>query len=80
MKVLKKADQKNVTLNTNYYTESQIDEMVKNLEVCKFDFDKPITYRIFLSEVKELKVVLDDYRFYTTVAVGKNGKLYYINL
>ena len=80
MKVLKKADQKNVTLNTNYYTESQIDEMVKNLEICKFDTDKPITYRIFLSEVKELKVVLDDYRFYTNVAVGKNGKSYYINL
>lgn len=80
MKVLKKALQRNVILNKEYYTENQIDEMIRNEEVFKISFDESDAVRISLEDVKELKVVLNEYDFYTTVAVGKNDKLYYIEL
>ena len=37
-------------------------------------------FRIFLNEVKDIKVTLDEWGTYTTVAVSNSGKTYYINL
>jgi len=37
-------------------------------------------FRLFLADIKDLKVALDDFGIYTTVAVSNSGKTYYINL
>lgn len=93
MKIRKTAEQKNVTLNTEYYTQFQINEMLQLREICYFNENLKQTYeplkswdinetelRIFTEDLEEIKVVLDEYGHYTTVAVGKNGITYYVNL
>lgn len=93
MKTLKKAAQRNVTLNKEMYILKDIQEMLNNHEVCYFDFSKEHfecydseNYRendscvIFLEKGNELKVeYIEEFGFYTTVLV-KNDKKYYISL
>ena len=95
MKPLKKAEQKNVVLNTDYYTIRDLENMWFAGEIVRLDYKqfgvfvepREISryeeigdqFRIFLENVKDLKVALDD-GHYTTVAVGNNGKTYYVNL
>lgn len=93
MKILKKAEQKNVTINKDYYTSYEINVMLAKHEICYFDkgfnncYDavsywdiKEETFRIFTDDLSEIKVALDEYNCYTTVAIGKNGKIYYVNI
>lgn len=93
MKILKKASQKNVILNKNYYTQGQINEMLYNKEIFYFDehfepcYEQMLCYqiasndlRIFTENLSEIKVELDDIYHYTNVAVGKNGKKYFVAL
>lgn len=80
MKIRKTAEQKNVILNTLYYTLEEIKEMEKNHEIKNlFPKDETDNYRIFTDDLETIKVICKD-GFYTTVGIGKNGKKYYINL
>lgn len=91
MKILKKAEQKNVILNREYYTDREIFDMLVNSEIFYFDresktvsynecvFDDEDVFRIFTDKLSEIKVVLDN-GFYTNVAIGKNGKTYFVEL
>lgn len=79
MKIAKKAEQKNFTLNKDFYAEWQLDCFLRNNIVFKID-DKDTEFRVGASQLSEVKVILKD-GFYTTVAVEKNyGVIYYINL
>lgn len=94
MKILKTAEQSNFIIDTSYYTLKQINEMLCVHEVCYFDSDYKQTYkpletwevdetvvRIFADDINEIKVVyLKEYGHYKVVAIGKNGKTYYIDL
>ena len=92
MKILKKAEQKNVVLAKEFYTPNTVNEMLAAHEI--FYFDKAINashekvsnwdfdeheFRIFTEDLNEIKVVLED-GYYTTVAIGKNGKTYFVTL
>ena len=95
MKVLKKAAQKNILLNKDYYTLGQINKMLETKECfyfTPFDYEEcydflhyyeleEISIRIFLECIEEIKVVYNK-RFgnYETVAIGKNGKTYHVEL
>ena len=96
MKIGKRAEQKNVVLNKSHYTVYQLEDMNDNKEICYFDkyfnckYDAKnlthweildeIEFRIFTEDLEEIKVVLDECGHYTTVAIGKNGKTYYVCL
>ena len=95
MKPLKKANQKNVTINTDYYSKAELENMwyageifnllkygkidtphnIGTFDSIKEDYD----FRIFLENVKDLKVAVED-GYYVNVAIGNNGKTYYVNL
>ena len=88
MKVSSRAEQKNVILNKNYYTDYSIRNMLDNHEICYFDddFDECYDYfygnedlRIFLEKGDELKVELDG-DSYRTVLIKANGLKYFIIL
>lgn len=93
MKILKKAEQKNVTLNKEYYTASNINDMLSSKEIFYFSknlnpIHDPISswsinemvFRLFTEDLTDLKVILDEYNCYTTAAIGKNGKTYFVNI
>lgn len=93
MKIRKKAQQHNVVLNKDYYTQGELNMLLETREICYFDKDFNECYaplksweveetelRIFTENLEEIKVSLDEYGYYTNVAVGKNGLTYYINL
>ena len=93
MKVVKKAKQKNVVLNRDYYLFYDIKEMLDNKEICYLDNclnEKHDVYEyvknfdnndliIFLDDCDELKISLDEYGYYKPVLI-KNGKKYFIKL
>ena len=94
MKILKKAQQKNIEVNTDFYNVYQINEMLdrklifyldeelnqKHDNVSSFDlYEGKYTYRIFTSNLKELKVVSDN-GYYTTIAITNDGEKIYIKL
>ena len=82
MKPLKRAKQQDVGLNTDYYTAAEIDAMYRNLEIDYLDKSiDPVRICpvIFTEDITNLKIVLDEFGYYTTVAV-KNGKEYFIKL
>ena len=94
MKILKKASQKNIEINTDFYNVYQINEMLdrklifyldeefneKYDNISSFDlFEGEYTFRIFTSNLKELKVVLDD-GYYTTIAITNEGEKLYVKL
>ena len=88
MKTLKKAEQKNVELNTSFYTSDEIDNMllaheifyINKFFVSSYSVDEynNETLRVFIGTGSELKVVLNE-GYYTTVLV-KNGKEYFVTL
>ena len=94
MKVLKRAEQKNVLVNRDYYT---IDEINCYLDAhIFFTFNEKFeasyehitsyaledrTVRLFLEDVNELKVIYNrELQWYTNVAVLNNGKNIYVEL
>ena len=94
MKILKKASQKNVEINTDFYNVYQINEMLdrklifyldeelnqKHDNINSFDlYEGKYTFRIFSSNLKELKVVLDG-GYYTTIAITNDEEKLYIKL
>ena len=93
MKVVKKAKQKNVVLDRDYYLFYDIKEMLDNKEICYLDnrlnegydvyeyaknFDNNDLI-IFLDDCDELKISLDEYGYYKPALI-KNGKKYFIKL
>ena len=94
MKILKKSQQKNVEINTDFYNVYQINEMLdrklifyldeelnqKHDNISSFDlFEGKYTFRIFTSNLKELKVALDD-GYYTTIAITNEGEKLFVKL
>ena len=94
MRILKKAQQKNVEINTDFYNVYQINEMLdrklifyldnelneKYDDISSFDlFEGIYTFRIFTSKLKELKVASDG-GYYTTIAITNDGEKIYIKL
>ena len=94
MKILKKAQQKNVEINIDFYNVYQINEMLdrklifyldnelneKYDDISSFDlFEGIYTFRIFTNKLKELKVASDD-GYYTTIAITNEGEKLYIKL
>ena len=94
MKILKKAQQKNVEVNIDFYNVYQISEMLdrklifyldeelnqKHDNISSFDlFEGEYTFRIFTSKLKELKVVSDG-GYYTTIAITNDGEKLYVKL
>lgn len=93
MKVVKKAKQKNVVLDRDYYLFYDIKEMLDNKEICYLDNNLNEAFDIyeyvknfdnndliiFLGYDDEIKVALDEYGYYKPVLI-KNGKKYFIKL
>lgn len=91
MKTSKRATQKNVLLNKDFYTIMDIKRMLNSKEICYFEdmieesydsekrFLEDETFRIFLQDGDELKVVLDEDGMYRTALV-RNGIIYHITL
>lgn len=93
MKVLKRAEQKNFTLNTEMYTWHDICGLLGAHFICYFDDDfnqvyefsafhwNEKDYRVFAEDIDEIKVVYNkEYGFYETVAVMKHGTTLHITL
>lgn len=78
MKIRKTAEQKNFTLNKDFYTEYQLECFLRNGIVFKVD-DKDTEFRISASRLSEVKIILKD-GYYTTVGVGNHGEILYINI
>ena len=85
MKKKKKAAQQNLMLDTDYYTREEI-KRLKDLgivcdlkEMYKGTFEEE-TLVIFTEELKEIKVILDDYGMYKTVAVNFDNEKFFIKL
>lgn len=88
MKVLSRANQKNVELNKNYYTDYSIRKMIDNHEVGYFDYDLEECYDyfynskrivVFLEKGDEIKVELVE-GYYTNVLIKPDGRIYFIIL
>ena len=93
MKVLKKAEQKNVILDKDFYTAKQLFDLLSSREIFFIDenievsfnpmraFEDTECFRVSLNEVNELKVVYNkEYGFYETVATMKNGKILHVTI
>lgn len=92
MKVLKSATQKNVLVNYDWYTVNEINELLDKHIVFTIDDNFKESYehvnysdikevRLFLDNVKELKVIYDrGYECYTTVAVLNDDKYIHVSL
>ena len=88
MKVLNKANQKNVTLNKDNYSDYSIRKLLDNHEVCYFDDDFNQCYDwfyngkrlvVFLEKGDEIKVELFE-GYYTNVLIKPDGRKYFITL
>ena len=94
MKILKNARQKNVVVDTGFYTLDEINGYIDEHLFFTFDnnYDESYSHvtnymvkerevRIFLDNVKELKVIYDrEYECYITVAVLNDDKYIYVSL
>ena len=95
MKPLKKAQQQNLIISKEHYTEHELMKMLENNEIWyldndinfRCDCDCDIRNQIFRIDIedlenaiKEIKVVLNEYGYYENVAVAKNGKVYHVEL
>jgi len=93
MKILKSAKQKNVRLDTEFYNEYDITNLLLSKKIWYFDDDYNVSYnecsnivkpaneyRIFTELIDRLEVEYDkNWEFYVTVAILKDGtKLYVI--
>lgn len=82
MKILKKAEQKNFLVNRAYYTDNELENLFNNgyLFFITVDDSDNKDYRISQQHIKEIKVILDEYGFYTNVAVLNIGTEIYVEL
>lgn len=84
MKPLKKAAQKNIQINKNCYTADIADLLdiqgIFDLSSVSGVSADEGDYRVSLAHVKDLKVMLDDYGYYTTVAVMESGETIFVSL
>lgn len=94
MKVLKRAEQKNVLVNRDYYTIAEINSYLDKHIFFTFNEKLETSYehitsyalenrtvRLFLEDVTELKVVYNrEFQCYTNVAVLNNGTNIYVEL
>lgn len=87
MKVLKKAEQKNVVVDKDMYTEKDLKLMEakgfvtsdKNIFTC--EDEEAVNYRVFLDDCKDIKVIYnEEFGFYANVVTLKTGEEIYINL
>lgn len=84
MKPLKKAAQKNVQVNKECYT-ADIADLLEIPGIFELSSVSGVSadegdYLVSLAHVKDLKVVLDDYGYYTTVAVMESGETVFVTL
>lgn len=94
MKIAKRAEQKNLIIAKEYYLERDIELLLETEEIFFLErndkgyFEEchdisKITdeteFRIFTENLIEIKVVLED-GHYKTVAIGKNGLTYHVEL
>lgn len=84
MKPLKRASQKNVQVNKDCYTADiadllEIEGIFDLSNVSGVSADEG-DYRVSLAHVKDLKVVLDEYGYYNTVAVMESGETVFVTL
>ena len=75
MKILKKAEQKNFTINTWFYKSEELVTMLDN-GIIDYIFNK---YVIYTEDCREVKVVCFD-GMYQTVAVTNDGLKIFITL
>ena len=92
MKVLKRATQKNVLVDSSWYRMSEINELLDKHILFTLDADFKESYehinisnidevRLFLNNVKELKVIYNkEMECYATVAVLNDGNYIYVRL
>ena len=94
MKVLKRAEQKNVLVNRDYYTIDDINGYLDKHIFFTFNEKLDVSYehissyaledrtvRLFLEDVTELKVIYNrEFKCYTNVAVLNNGTNIYVEL
>ena len=95
MKILKDAKQKNVELNKDYYNEEEIRKLLENETIFYIDdsfecsnntdvmlrwIDEDVVFRISTTRIVELKVIVDDEGYYTTVAIDNDDNKYYVTL
>ena len=89
MKTLKRAKQNNVELNKDMYSRYDLIRMLDNREIFYIDEEKfePCyesmfyneTFRVFLDEMKEIKVICHE-GYYTNVVVTNDGRNYFVTL
>lgn len=84
MKPLKRAYQKNVQVNKDCYT-ADIADLIEIPGVFDLSNVSGVSadegdYRVSLAHVKDLKVVLDEYGYYNTVAVMNSGETIFVTL
>ena len=94
MKTLKNATQKNVLVDCDYYTIDEIngyldqhvlftfnEKIEESYNHITYDVFEDRKVRLFLENVKELKVVYNrEYQCYTNVAVLNDGKNIFVSL
>ncbi len=89
MKPLKKAAQKNVQknvqVNKDFYTVADIADLLEiagifELSSVSGDSADEGDYRVSLAHVKDLKVMLGEDGYYSTVAVMESGETVFVSL
>lgn len=76
MKIRKRAEQKNFRVNAYYYTEYDLVRLT-DIEGIEYLNGTMVAYAEY---VKDVKVVLDEYGFYTNVVDMISGECVYIEL
>lgn len=76
MKIRKKATQKNFVVNTWYYTDFEINTL-KYIDGVEYLDGRLV---VFAEYADEIKVVLDEGGFYTTVVVMKTGEAIFVEM
>ena len=94
MRILKKAQQKNIEVNTDFYSINEVNKLLdrklifyldNEFNVCynnvtDIDFLEHIyTFRISINKLKELKVVLEN-GYYTTIAITNDDEKIYVKV
>ena len=93
MKILKKAKQRNFVVSKYYHNADEISEIIENYfgfyfvegERIETSREKKTDYsdldvRVSDIEVKEIKTILDEYGYYTNIAVMNDGMVVFIEL
>lgn len=76
MKIAKRAEQKNFIVDFDYYNGKEQEELIASGKLFKTDDND--SWRISTSELKEVKVVLNEYGYYETVGIDNDGNTIHI--